>query len=345
MACALTLDATLVSIPSQMIGVAKQDAWIGYLIAMLFPLTAWWMVCRVLSRFPREDLFSILIGRLRWLGRILTVAYLGFILIIVARDLRLLGDFIIIIMLQQTPVFVILLLTAVTMIFMVRGGIELLGRMTEVYQLFLVLVILLLPVLLAREIQWNDLRPFFESSMANILESGWYPVSYLGEIIILAFMFSSHQIPFRAGVIGLFLGVFLLELLLVFNLFVFGTELTPRLMFPNQETVREIRITDFLDRLDLPIVGIWIPAMIVKTAYSLYVICHGMKRLFPSVNPKALAGPSGIFVLSCSIWFFADAIQLLNWNRNWPVVALGFEWLIPVLLFLLLRPSNKAQEG
>ncbi|RXT03995.1 endospore germination permease [Ammoniphilus sp. CFH 90114] len=338
--CALTLNSTLISVPAQVIGMAKQDAWICYLIAMVIPLSAWWLISRILARFPDHDLLTIMIERYPYLGRVFGFSYLLFFLIILARDIRLISDFINIIILQNTPIVVITSLAVITAIFMTRGGIELVGRTAEIYQSALILIVLSLPIFLLREFDGRDFLPIFEASVGDLLNGSWYAVAYLGEMIALAFMVPGKQISFRHGLWGFFIAIFLLEILITFNVTVLGPELAPRFMYPNQEMIRAIRITDFLDRLDLPIIGIWMPAMIVKIGVGLFLVCHAIKQLAPKISPKSIMGPLGLFSLVCSFWFFSDAIQTLNFNRTWPAIALLFEWLIPVLLFWILKPKN-----
>ncbi|WP_134703473.1 endospore germination permease [Ammoniphilus sp. YIM 78166] len=344
---AVVMDATLISVPGQMVGVAGQDAWMGYLFALAVPVVIWWTITRVLKRFPGEDLFSILVNQLPVWGRMLSVAYLLFFFFILVRDLRMLTDFIDISLLQRTPTVAIALLIIVTAMFIAQGGIEIIGRMSEIYQTILILLVFSLPITLARDFDPSELLPFLENGLQPVVVASWYASSYLGEVVVLGFLFASQTVPFRKGLLGIFLGVACLETLIVMNLFVLGAELAPRFVYPNYELVREIRLTDFLDRLDIPIVGVWLPALIIKIGIFLYVVIHGISRLLPSSSPKLLAGPVSLVAYSCSFWFFPDTSQILNFNRPWPVMALFFEFVLPVLLYIILwsKPIKQQNEG
>lgn len=65
---------------------------------------------------------------------------------------------------------------------------------------------------------------------------------------------------------------------------VLGYPILARTLYPSDELVRQVRVTDFLDRMDLFYVGIWLPTMMTKIAYSLYLVCHGLNRVAPNLS-------------------------------------------------------------
>lgn len=341
---AYVLDATLISVPSQIIGVAQMDAWLSYIIAGSVILFSIWILSKVMSRFPEQDLFKAMINRLPIAGRGISLLYVLFFFIILARDIRMVTDFVNLALLQRTPIVVIALFVILTVIIIARGGVEILARMTELWFPLLFVVVILISLAIFREFEYKFLRPFFEYGVGPSFKGGWYAVSYVGEVIALPLIFSNRTFQFKHGCIALFLGLFVLILLNFYTILTLGTNIPEMTLYPTYEMVRQLRVTDFLDRFDLPIVGVWLPTMLTKIAFSLYIVCHGIKRILPNVSAKIAATPFGILAFVCSFWFFESAIQLYNLNRIWPAFALVFELFIPILLFAFLKPKLKSKK-
>lgn len=336
-----TFDATLISLPAQIIGVAKQDAWMTYPLASLLILAMLWLLSKVSQRFPDQDLFEALTHRYRLIGRVIVCAMVLFSFLILQRDLRMFIDFSNIVLLQQTPLSVIGLLMIGVIIPIVASGVEVLGRVTEIFFVMLALVILSLPLVLLKELDIESLLPLFDAGPEHVAKGAWLAFPYLGEMLILPFVFKSRIFNFRTAAYAQLFGSFLLVILILYNIIVLGVHVSARFMYPNHELTRQIRLTDFLDRFDMILVSIWASAMFTKVAFSVFVICRGIGRCLPTVSEKLLASPVTVFALVCSFWFFENSLQLINLNHTWPALALLFQVLIPVLLFFFLRPKKK----
>ncbi|PWK15688.1 GerAB/ArcD/ProY family transporter [Tumebacillus permanentifrigoris] len=335
----IIFDATLISIPAQLLGVAHQDAWLTYLVAGVAVAASLWLLSRVGSRFVEVDLYEALVTRFKWVGRMVVLMYTFFVFFLVCRDLRMVSDFVNIHLLQKTPLVVISILVVLVVVFIARGGVELLARMTELYLPLLFFVVLILPLLLGKEFELRYYKPIFEHGVGDVLEGGWLAVSYVSEIALLPFFLSHKVFRLRTGLYGMGIGVFFLTLLIALNIVTLGPHIASRFMYPNIELIRQIRITDFLDRFDIAIVSIWLPSIITKIGYLLYICCHGIKRVTPGMSAKQITTAVGLVALTCSFWFFENSIQLIKVNYVWPVVATLFAFVLPLLMFFFLKPK------
>jgi spore germination protein len=338
--CLMTLNATLASIPSQMVEAAKQDAIFAYPLALAAVIFSWWVISRVMNRFPSRDLYAALVERYPYLGRMIGAGYISFFFVISMRDYHQLGSFINYSLLPRTPIIILLLILAVCSAWVARPGVVIIARMTEIYQTFLVIVILMLPLLLVREFQLRNVQPIWEYGGIPVLKASWYAVAYIGELIGLAFLSKNESFPFRQGMYGLLWGVGLLQLLIFLCVGVLNPELTSRFIYPNHHLIREIRITDFLDRFDVFIVGIWIPAMMVKTCVNLYLVTNGITRLLPGASGSSLTLSIAVLASVGAITFFPDYMQLLEFNKTWPLIALFFEMILPLSFLIWLKPAK-----
>ncbi|MCZ8521133.1 MULTISPECIES: GerAB/ArcD/ProY family transporter [Paenibacillus] len=342
---AYILNATLISVPNQVLGMARMDAWFSYLAAGLLFVPVLWMLSRVLQRFPGQDLFGAMIQGMPAAGRLMAGAFVGLYLFVLIRDLRMLTDFVSIVLLPLTPLTIIAALIAVTLVLIARGGVEVLGRMTELWLPALLIIIVLVPVFLFQDFDTRFLRPFFDEGLVRPLHGAWIIAPYIGEVLALPLICPGGTYRFRTGLTALAMAMAALQLINLYTVLSLGTLIPERLLFPTYEMVRQIRATDFLDRFDLPLVGIYLPTMITKVAFSLYVVCHGLQRILPKVEARKLAGPFGLVAFVGSFWLFDNTTQLLSFNRFWPVLALPVQLLLPALLFIILRKRSEGRRA
>jgi spore germination protein len=339
-----TFDASLVSVQAQMAFYAKQHTYVAHVIAFAILLIPLWFLVKVLSRYPKQDLYEAIISRFPTVGRAMAFLYVLYFFYLLTRDLRMTVDFCSVNLLQNTPLGVLAGLIILSVIFLSYGGIEILGRSAELYGALLFIVLTMIPFLLFREFDRTMLMPYFDFDVPGIMAGVWLFIAYLGEIVGVAFLFSGQTLRFKHTLLGLGFGAGFLTLLAVMCLLVLGVPITSRVMYPNYELVRQIQITDFLDRFDMPLVGLWLPAMFTKIGFSLYAVCLGIKRIVPNTSGQRFVVPVGLLAFACSFWFFQNAVQLLNFNRTWPAISMMFQFVIPCILYVVLRPKPRQRQ-
>lgn len=342
---AFVVDSTLVSIPSLVIGTAKMDFWLSYLIPVPVIALGLWMLAIVCSRFPGQDLTEAAIMRFPFLGRAAILLYVLFSMLILTRDIRVAVEFVNISLLPRTPLWMIALLITITILYMALKGRDSISIMGGLWQPILNLTIIAISLILARDFRFMYLEPMFEYGLMPSIQGSWFAFPYLGELLILPFLFGGRGYTARNGLYGLLLGVVVLEFINFETVLTLGTHIPAKTIYPSYELVRQIKLTDFLDRFDLPLVGIWMPAMIIKTGFSLYFAAYGLNKIIPTFRFSRLAVGAGAAALLLSLYAFRNSIQLLEINVSIvPFSALPFYSALPLFLFLFLRPKQKAAE-
>lgn len=319
---------------------AKQHTYIAYLVASVLFMGVLWLLSRSAKRFPDQDLFQSLTARFPVVGRGIGFLYLLFFFYILARDIRNMVDYTNVILLPNTPLVVISLCITVTVIFIARGGARTLISLSELMGPLFILALLFMLVMLLKALNLSNMMPILHLNIPGVTEGTWLALSSIGQIIVLPFIISSKAYRYRDLAKSLVISTLLIILIVLMLILVIGVPVAERLMYPSYELIREIRIADFLDRFDLLLVAIWYPIILINMAISLYVICYGLKIMLPSISGKMMAAPIGILSFSCAGWFFHDAVQVLDFSHQWPWIAIIFEIIIPIGIFILLRPRN-----
>ena len=319
---------------------AKQQTYITYLAAATIFVVILWMLSRSAKRFPQQNLFQSLTTRSPIIGRGICFLYLVFFLYILARDIRIVVDYTNVILLPNTPIMVVSLCIVATIIFITRGGMRTLMSLSELMGPLFILSLLFMLIMLIKVLDFGNIMPIFHLDVKGVSEGTWLVLSSTGQIIVLPFIISSKDYRYRDLFKSLLISTLLIVLVVLMLILTIGVPVAERLMYPSYELVREIRIADFLDRFDLLLVAVWYPLIFINMAISLYVICYGLKIMIPSISGKMMAAPIGFLSLSCSWWFFHDAVQMLDFNHQWPWIAIVFEIIIPIGIFVLLRPRK-----
>ncbi|MGR6546242.1 GerAB/ArcD/ProY family transporter [Paenibacillus tundrae] len=340
----LSITTTLIQPHAQAIYYAEQHAYLSYIPVFLVMISVLWMLSRVQRRFPNQDLFESLVVRHPFMGRVTALLYIMFFLFIFARDIRLIGDYVSITLLETTPISIIILTLMVMAVFIVRGGLGSLIGMSELYITLFLLNSIIVPFMLIQQIDLDNLMPYFDIDMGGVGKGSWYLMSFFGEMVALPFVVKGSDFRFKSVFWGVTIAALLMMLIVVETITSIGVPIASRLVYPSYELARQLQVSDFLDRFDLALAAATLPTMITKIAFDLYFICWGMKRMIPKVSGKVLTGPIALLGFVCAFWFFRNAIQLFRFTREWTWVAILFEVLLPILIFLFLHPRKQDRQ-
>ncbi|MCM3206873.1 MULTISPECIES: endospore germination permease [Paenibacillus] len=337
----MSVTGTLIQPHAQAIFYAEQHAYLSYIPVFLVIFASMWMLNRVQSRFPDQDLFESLVERFPFLGRVAGLMYIMFFLLIFARDIRLIGDYVSITLLETTPISIIVLSLLVMAVFIVRGGLGSLIGMSELYITLFLLNSVIVPFMLIQQINLDNLMPYFDIDAAGVGKGSWYIFSFFGEMIALPFVVKGSDFRFKPITWGIVIAALLMMLIMIETITAIGVPIASRLVYPSYELARQLQVSDFLDRFDLALAAATLPTMITKIGFDLYFICWGLKRIIPKVSGKLMTGPVALLGFACAFWFFKNAIQLFRFTREWTWIAILFEVLFPIILFVFLRPRKK----
>ncbi|PZD95768.1 spore gernimation protein [Paenibacillus sambharensis] len=333
--------STNISVQAQSAYYVKQHIWLAQIIPAVLILLVLWLLSYIMKKYPDHNLFQIFKIRFPRLGRLLIVCYILFFFYVMFRDVRMTSDFVNAALLPRTPLILIGSLMVLTVVLIARDGIVPLARMTELFGFSMLAIVFLLPLLFVGDLQWDNLLPLTDVNLGDLFTGTWYLISYTGEIIGIFFLATHRSFRFRTAALALGIALYQLLNIAFLTLLVLGAPIMGRIVYPSFELVRHIHLTDFLDRMDLPMVGIYMPSLIIKIGYSLVIVCMGLKELSPNISGRMMTAPVGFLAFSFSFWFYESLMQMLNFNRTWTTIALLFEVLIPLLVFPFFIPKHK----
>ncbi|MDP1510376.1 endospore germination permease [Paenibacillus sp. CMAA1739] len=336
---------TLIHAPAQAADYANQHAYWTCVVAAIVLCLPIWAMLRIKRRFPDQDLMQAMVSSHPVLGRALLAIYLILFLIIFARDLRIITDLVEVVLLPLTPIVITSLILLLTLAFMAKGGISTMVNMAEMFVPLLIVTLLTMPLFFGRNMDFSMLKPYLHPEVEGVIKGSWRMLGYMVDIMIVPFVLPGKSYNGRSAWFGHLTGTVYMILLVLLSELVIGVPILSRLFYPSYELVRQLQLTDFLDRFDLFVAALTVPTFLIKIGVDLYVISLAVKRMFTQVWGSLMVWPVGLLGYVCSFMLFSNTVQIYDFSREWTAVMVTFFVFMPLVLWMLLRPKSKGNDN
>lgn len=278
-----TITPTAVlSIPGVAIGYAANDAWISMIIGGLVGILMAVLIAMVCKANPGQPFVDWLESRFGkplgiMIGLLFSVYYFNTFCMIVRQFANFISDMV----LDQTPLYMLVGIMVLVAAFTVLHGLESVARASFIV---LLLVMFVLPVSVCfnyDDINWRRLLPMFDTGAVRIASAALSPLGWLSEVSILLVLAPYMKRPSsvtRAGVIGSIGSSVQILLVVAVSITIFGPKLVPMMSYPFVNMVGIVEVGKFLERIEIFTVSVWGMTMYVKMAIFLYAALHCLSR-------------------------------------------------------------------
>ena len=286
---AVLMGTTFLQIAATVTGVAGRDAWMsivpGFAVAIPYGL----MVLSLVERYPNKNLLQIseiLLGK--WVGKSIGVLYTLIAVYFGGLQVGQIGDIYERSSMPLMPATVFFLGELLLIICLIRAGIEVLARFSEV--IFpIILVALVLNVCLAfPRIEQGELMPILSEGLMPLLKAGFKVADFAMEYIlflagILTFLPTGKQNLYKLKT-GVWRAVFLVGiidmLVVLIQILVFGPIEVVRLDFSLLVLGKMVEISRTVEGIESLFLGVWLGALVIKGAAFFYMAAWGLETVF-----------------------------------------------------------------
>lgn len=286
------------------IPVAGRDAWMSYIIGYSLGILIAFSLISLNKRFPGKNLVQyvpIILGRplgtIYLLLYILTFTY--FTALILNLSINMISLFY-----EETPGLVLTGVSVVLLGYVCKHGIEVFGRVCELFIPLVLFSIIFLIVVITPHIEFERLTPVLEKGVMPVLQLLPHTVSFAGEYIIFMALWlpllNDHKQAYRSVVIGTGISALTLVLVLVAGIAVFGVDYTERLAFSTIKLTL-LAILPGIEGLPSLTLGIWIIAAFVKGTVFFFPSVVGLAQLFNLKDYRPLVWPMALIVTALSL--------------------------------------------
>lgn len=336
---------------------AKQDEWIAISIATLIGVGLMYFYYSFNKLLPNKNLFEIMEYCLtRPVSILLSLSYSIYFFCFLCGITRDFAELMASAILPVTPIEVVVLTYTLVIAYIVYLGLEVLGRVTEIFTPFLLGFIILLSIFLtvSGQIELHNIQP--------VLGNGWKPVlktifpsmiSFpFGELVVFTVILSSVgeiKKAMKVSMISVLIaGGFLVfgSIIIVFTL---GVEVMQYANFPVLSASRRVAIGHFIERIDAIVVFIMVLGILVKSAVYFYVGLKGLEYVF-RLPYRYFVVPISIIVAVFSVLISNNFPELLKVKAVFandlnPPMQLVIPFVIMVILIWKTKRNRKQEKN
>jgi spore germination protein KB len=283
MVAVVELGMTLLLTQSPAIAAAKQDAWISFAVAGLSGVVITFIAGKLSLLYPNQTFIEYcqtILGK--WLGKLIVIPYFIQLFLSMGVILRQSTEIIQMTLFRNTPLLVLIILMLYLMIYLTyKGGIEGIGRFSEVVGPLIFIVIILTLILSINGMNWRNILPIYaDSGWKSILKGSVAPLSFLGEgslIMMLTCFIQESKKGVNYAIRAVALVSAFITVVTMFVTMVFGG-LASRMWYPYFEMVRFISVMEFLQNVEILVIVIWILSVFIKLSTFLFLTSFGVAQ-------------------------------------------------------------------
>lgn len=337
-------------IPAGIIQFAGRDSWLGTAVfASLFGLAVALVSIGLARRFPRQVLAEYLPEILGGIpGKILAAAYTAVFVHYTAVIVNECSTFIHVAFLRETPLTILEILIALAAVYGAYLGIEVIARQNELVWPVWLLSLFVVLLLVAKEINPDNLRPFLENGVLPVLKGSAVIGPFRGEIFLLLMLFPYlHRKREALKTAGYFLvaEAVISGTITAVIIGVFGDIVPTYMLFPIYELAWYISTAQFLERIQILIVVMWIAGVIVKMAVFYHSAAVAAAATLGLKNYRITILPIMAATVVISRVFYGTHLQLTDFLfKILPYYGPAVELLIPALILLIAIIRRKGGE-
>lgn len=330
---------------------AGRDGWASNLILTGTSMLLAIVITSLGSFFPNQTVVEYagkLLGKVpgKVLGVVLTI-YFFYLCIFVLRGF---GELIASVFMPETPLVVINVLILILAAFTVRNGLEVIVRLNEILFPVVLFLIFILLFFIAKDLDFTRLLPVFADGFWPVARGLFIGTVYYTELIgvSLIFPYINLQERVRDTLFKALLGVGVLQVSVFVALIgLLGLEVG-NLNFPLMSLARYINVGNFIQRMDAPVMAVWLAGGIVKFSFFYYCGVLSAAQVLRLGDYRSIVLPVGVILGVMSMLHFVGLLDLLGkLTRVAAPFFLAVQIGIPVLLLVIafLRGKGRAEDA
>jgi spore germination protein KB len=336
-------------------GAAKKDMWLAMIIAILLSVPLFLFYSKLLSSFPGKNIFDITelaFGKL--IGKIIILLYTWYAIHLGAMVVDNYGEFINIVGLPETPRAVPVMFFGVICAWVVKEGIEVLGRWAELFLAFILGVMFITIFFAIPKMNINRILPVLEDGLPPLIKGtiGIFAFPYAEAVTftMISPFYKNKKSIYKIYMYGLLWGGVMLILIALRNLLTLGPSKILMHYYPSYIAVGVISIGDFIQRAQILITVAFLITGFAKISVCLLAAANGVAKLFNINEYRNIVVPVTILMINLSFIVYDNIMQTIKWAPNiYAYYAFIFQVILPVITYicasLKIRKSANIEQS
>lgn len=337
--------------PSAVIQVAGRDCWISNtIIPSIFSLVVALICIALAKKFPQQvftEYLPQILGRIP--GKLLAAIYTAVFIHYTAVTINQGSTFIHVAFLRETPLLALDILGVLASVYGVYLGIEVIARQNELVWPLWILSLLTIVILVANEINPANFQPLLENGIWPIIKGSAIISPFRGELFLLLMLFpylNKKKEAYKPALYYILVNAAIAGITSAVIIGVFGDMIPAYMTFATYDLARYISIAQFLERIQILIVVMWLAGVIVKMAVLFHSAAIATATTFGLKNYRVTILPILAITIVISRVFYSDQLELTNFLFNvFPYYGCTVELLIPALVLLIAAIFKKGDKS
>ena len=302
------------------------------------------------KRFPGKSLIKIndiVFGKVA--GKIISLSYVLFFLLITSFNLRDVADFYTGYIMPETPSIVLIALFTLVCAFAVKRGIGAVVKTSIIATVLTIVTVVLTMVLLIGEMDFSNFLPAFEAAPDTYWEIT-HTISLLmfGEIIVLLFItphLKNDKKLTSSMIWGTGIAALIFLAIIVRDTAVLDAS-TEIFVENSYRAVKMIDIGEFLTRIELLVALNYTASLFIKISVLYFVTVSASRQMLNFNSNRSLLIPLGSIVVVLAVITFNSTIYHNVWGDKYAAfLELPFTWIFPSLSLLIAKIRKKSTRG
>lgn len=316
-----------------------QDSWLACLLSFPLHVIFGAPLYFLAKRFPHQTIIQYSQTIAGKGGRVAGALLLGYFIHQTAISLALFSLFITNVSMPTTPILFFSLSLLLAGAYAARQGIEVMGRLSELFVPIILIAITTIILLLTKDMQFKLLQPVLEQDIFPVLGGSLILLSRTYELIEFAMLLPYLNQPSKAKAVYLstpFIFALIFTIIAISVLATLGTGAVAR-TFPFLSAIRLVNVGNFIERIESLHLAIWILGGFLKFSLQYYIIVLGLSQLLNLKNYKPLILPTGSILASLSFLVAPSLVELQAFHSSSAAYIYNtfFIYIFPLLLLIL----------
>lgn len=268
-------------------GISKQDAWIAVGVATILGVGLISFYSYMIKLLPGKNLFEIFTFCFgKWVGKVIGFLYIFYFIYIAARVLRDFGELITTVIFENTPIELISITMMVVCTYMLYMGLEVFGRTSEVFipYVFAFIILIGLAIVFSGEMDIKKVQPILAEGFGPIIKHIFpnlltFPFGELVAFMVIIPYVSPAKKVWKVSSFAVLISGFIIMYKRFVEIATLGVDQLDRTVFPLLTAAREIKLLEFIERVDLVVVFIVMFGIITKVSVFFFGALKGLEHL------------------------------------------------------------------
>ncbi|WBW99189.1 GerAB/ArcD/ProY family transporter [Oceanirhabdus sp. W0125-5] len=329
---------------------AEKDIWLAIIIAIIMALPIILVYARMQSLFKNKDFFDVIemcFGKI--IGKGIAVLIIIYVFWEVPLPLRNFTQFPVAVSLNNTPQLIVTLIFMIVCIWIVKEGVNVIGKWARLFLIPFIVVPLITPVLMFNSLNINNILPILNYGIKPVFKGAYevlmFPFTQIIVFVIAcsdSFKKNSHYNVYLKGLLLGGLGLLILSLVTVL---VLGSDSAGRLYYPSYETWLRIKIVGF-QRMEIVHGVMFVIGAFIKVSIFLMATCKGISKIFGLKDYRNIVTPVALIAIILAQFQFHSVMHYFEWNDEvWYYYAFPFQVILPIIIWIVVEIKKKRFLG